>query len=71
MIKSKYKDFEKELAVIDHIERLKKRKVVVGESKGKAHITKSKKDFHFVYNGIFPYWQIKNSTSVLMGFCTR
>jgi hypothetical protein len=55
MIKSKYKDFEKELAIIDHIESLNKRKVVVRESKDKAHITKSKKDFHFVYNGIFPY----------------
>lgn len=49
------KDFSNEIAVITDIENFKSKKVVVSNTKGKAHLTKSIGEFELWFKGVFPY----------------
>ncbi|MFC4740447.1 hypothetical protein ACFO3U_10625 [Flavobacterium ponti] len=55
MKKPKIKNFTQELSCIEKFESFKKHKVIIDNCEGKAHITKAKKEFKLVYDGVFKY----------------
>lgn len=52
---SKIKNFTQELSSIEKFESFKKQKVIIDNCEGEAYITKSKKEFKLVYDGVFKY----------------
>lgn len=55
MKKTKIKNFTQELSCIEKFENYKNQKVLIENYDGKAHITKAKKEFKLVYDGVFKY----------------
>ncbi|WP_445722500.1 hypothetical protein [Flavobacterium sp.] len=51
----KIKNFTQELSCIEKFESFKKHKIIIDNCEGKAHISKSKKEFKLVYDGVFKY----------------
>ncbi|WP_445716163.1 hypothetical protein [Flavobacterium sp.] len=51
----KIKNFTQELSCIEKFESFKKHKIIIDNCEGKAHITKAKKEFKLVYDGVFKY----------------
>jgi hypothetical protein len=55
MKETKIKNFTQELSSIEKFESFKKQKVIIDNCEGQAYITKSKKEFQLVYDGVFKY----------------
>lgn len=55
MKEPKIKNFTQELSSIEKFESFKKQKVIIDNCEGQAYITKSKKEFKLVYDGVFKY----------------
>lgn len=55
MKESKNKNFDLEIKIIEQFENYKQYKITLENGFGEAFITKSKKDYHLFYNGVFPY----------------
>lgn len=55
MKEPKIKNFSLEIETIEKFESYKKHKIIIENYDGKAHITKAKKEFKLVYDGVFKY----------------
>jgi hypothetical protein len=52
---TKIKNFSLEIEIIEKFESYKKHKIIIDNCVGEAHITKAKKEFKLVYDGVFKY----------------
>jgi hypothetical protein len=55
MKQSKNKNFAAELTIIEQLESFKQHKVTLDACSGEAYLTKSKRDYQFSFDGVFPY----------------